>query len=198
MQSAISIIRDEHRSIAAVLHGLQYVVAEIKAGRMPPDFALLGAMLHYIEAFPEKLHHPKEDDFLYRALRERDPGAAAILDRLGAEHVSGARLIVELQAALARFQEAGPAGIAAFAQAVQEFANFHWAHMRAEEDTVLPLAEKVLTADDWRSIDAAFQANVDPIRGVDTRREFRELFRRIANLAPPPIGLGPSQSEREH
>lgn len=191
MQPAIAIIQDEHRSIAAVLHGLLYLVHEIEAQRMAPDFRLLEAMLHYIEAFPEKLHHPKEDDYLYRLLRHRDAQAAAILNELEGEHATGARMIVELREALRRYRQNGPAGFEAFREAVEQYADFHWEHMRKEEDIVLPRAQQALTQEDWDSINRAFQANEDPIRGVDARRELRELFRRIANLAPPPIGVGP-------
>ena len=197
MQVAIAIIRDEHRSIAAVLHGLLYLVGEIRASRMQPDFALLGAMLHYIENFPEKLHHPKEDEYLYRALRKRDAEATSLLDELEAEHVAGRQLIADLKIALARYQQKGAPAFADFERSVQQFTDFHWAHMRKEEDIILPRAEQALTEQDWQSINTAFQSNQDPICGIDTRHEFRKLFRRIANLAPAPIGLGPSPSQHD-
>ena len=77
---AIAIIQDEHRAITAVVEGLRHLVAEIATGRMVPDHALLGALFHYIEQFPERLHHPKEDDFLFARLRVRRPDAAPLLD----------------------------------------------------------------------------------------------------------------------
>ena len=45
---------------------------------------------------------------------------------------------------------------------------------------------------DWAGVDAAFQANADPLAGADARLELRELFRRITALAPAPIGVGPA------
>src|SRR5207249_9744958 len=48
-------------------------------------------MLHYIDAFPERFHHPKEDAYLFRRLRERDPSAGELLDRLETEHEEGDR-----------------------------------------------------------------------------------------------------------
>src|SRR5215470_2888423 len=48
-----TIIRDEHRSLAAVIHGLEYLVREARAKTITPQFVLLRAMLHYIKAFPE-------------------------------------------------------------------------------------------------------------------------------------------------
>jgi hypothetical protein len=61
--------------------------------------------------------------------------------------------------------------------------------MRKEEDRLLPLAERHLQAEDWKAIDAAFSANADPMAGM-RERDFEQLFTRIANLAPAPVGLG--------
>lgn len=190
---AIRIIEDEHRSLAAVLHGLLYLVREIRLRGATPDFELLGAMLHYIDAFPEQFHHPKEDAWLFRRLRERDPASAALLDRLEAEHREGARLIRDLRDTLARYQREGEREFAAFAERLTDYATFHWLHMRAEEDEVLPRARERLSAADWVEIDAAFADNADPMLGADARDNYRQLFRRIVNLAPPPLGVGPAR-----
>ncbi len=190
---AIRIIEDEHRSLAAVLHGLLYLVREIRLRKATPDFALLSAMLHYIDAFPERFHHPKEDAYLFRLLRVRDPAAGELLDRLEAEHREGTIRIVDVKAALARYQQGGEPEFAGFAQGVAEFASFHWEHMRAEEDEVMPRARQHLTAADWAEIDAAFADNEDPLIGADARENYRQLFRQIVNLAPPPLGVGPAR-----
>ena len=190
---ALRIIEDEHRSLAAVLHGLLYLVREIRLRGEAPDFELLGAMLHYIDAFPERFHHPKEDAYLFRCLRERDPAAAALLDRLEEEHREGARRIRDLHEALARYQREGEGAFGGFAQQVADYANFHWEHMRAEEQEVLPRARRHLTAADWAEIDAAFADNDDPLLGVSARENYRQLFRKIVNLAPPPLGVGPAR-----
>ena len=191
MPTAITIIKDEHRSFAAVLQALTWLAGEIGAARMTPDFALFDAILRYIVAFPEKLHHPKEDAYIYARLRERLPGERALIDELEAEHVEGRRYITDLAAAVARYRDEGAAGFPVFDAAVRAYVEFHWAHMRKEEDVALPLALKTLTANDWQAIDAAFESNDDPLVGFEAGKETRELFRRIVNLAPPPIGVGP-------
>jgi hemerythrin-like domain-containing protein len=190
---AIGIIEDEHRSLAAVLHGLLYLIREIRLRGATPDFELLGAMLHYIDAFPERFHHPKEDAFLFRCLRLRDPGSAALLDQLEEEHREGVRKIHGLHEALAQYQQVGIEGFGGFAQLVADYANFHWEHMRAEEHEVLPRARRRLTAADWTEIDAAFADNDDPLLGANAREDYRQLFRTIVNLAPPPLGVGPAR-----
>ena len=98
-----------------------------------------------------------------------------------------------LEQALARFQQGGTAEFAWFNTAVDDYANFHWDHMRAEEKEVLPLAEKHLTAGDWEAIDAAFTDHSDPLFGAGAEAAYDQLFRRIVNLAPPPIGVGPAR-----
>jgi len=193
---SIAIIQDEHRSITAVIEGLRLILAEIDAGRMAPDFELLAAMFRYIEAFPERLHHPKEDEYLFVRLRLRRPEAAPLLDRLHAEHEQGRVKFAELKAALALYRDdAGT--FQSFRERVERYAHFHWRHMRQEEDEVLPLAADALNDEDWSMIDAAFASNADPIVGVTATREFRALFRRIVSLAPPPLGVGPEPPEHK-
>jgi hemerythrin-like domain-containing protein len=146
-------------------------------------------MLRYIDEYPERLHHPKEDEHLFARLVRRAPQAQTLVDELQAEHVQGAALIRELERALMFMEDGWPGGVREFEAAVDAYAEFHWKHMRKEEEQVLPLAESHLLPEDWKAIDAAFAANRDPIAGM-REREFEQLFTRIANLAPAPIGLG--------
>jgi hemerythrin-like domain-containing protein len=157
---------------------------------MKPDFDLLGAMVYYIDTFPERFHHPKEDQYLFRLLRIRHPEAAPLLERLEAEHRAGAEKIRTLEQALARYQQGGAPEFGNFLTAVQAYAAFHWDHMRTEEKEVLPLAEKHLTAGDWEAIDAAFAGHTDPLFGEEPSEDYHKVFQRILSLAPPPIGLG--------
>jgi hemerythrin-like domain-containing protein len=186
----IRIIQDEHRSLAAVLHGMLYLVNAIRNRGMKPDFKVLGAMVYYIDAFPERYHHPKEDRYLFALLRARCPAARAVLSRLEEEHRAGAEKIRALEQALARYEHGGDAEFSNFAAAVEAYAAFHWDHMRCEEKEVLPLAEKHLTPEDWELIDNAFMGHADPLLGTESGSEFEELFKKIVTLAPQPIGLG--------
>jgi hemerythrin-like domain-containing protein len=190
---AIRVIVNEHRALAAVLHGMLYLVHEIRDHADKPDFNLFGAMIYYIDSFPERFHHPKEDQYLYRLLRTRHPDAAPLLDRLEREHRVGAEKIRTLEQALARYQQGGKSEFSGFLAAVESYAAFHWEHMRTEEQEALPLAEKYLAVADWEAIDAAFLGHSDPMLGADAGAQYDELFTRIVNLAPPPIGLGPER-----
>lgn len=191
MSQAIKVILREHGSIGSVLHGLLFVVKEVRERGLPPDFQLLRAMVRYIDAFPERLHHPKEDHYLFPRLRARTHDADEALAKLEEQHARGARLTGQMDSAIARYEEQGAAGFEAFAELVERYTKFYWQHMRDEEELVLPVAERVLTAADWKEIDAAFASNDDPLAGEDVKRDLRALFHKIAMLAPAPIGLRP-------
>ncbi|MCC6870644.1 MAG: hemerythrin domain-containing protein [Burkholderiales bacterium] len=187
---SLRIIQDEHRAITAVIEGLRHLVKAVRDGRMAPDHALFGAMFHYIETFPERLHHAKEDDYLFARLRMRRPEVTPVLDALSREHRIGRERFDELKAKWERFRD-DPGALDAFADGVERYSHFHWKHMRREEDEVFPLAREALTAEDWQAIDAAFASNEDPIVGVPASKAFHGLFRKIVAIAPPPFGVGP-------
>ena len=188
MKKSLSIIHAEHRALAAMLNGLRQLVDGIAKGRIKPDFGLFRKMIEYIDKVPEKVHHPKEDQYLFARLRLRCPEAVPVIERLEAEHRIGDARIRALEAALEAYEQRGPAGFAGFQAAVVEYIDAEWRHMNAEEHEIFPLAERDLQADDWAAIDAAFLANDNPWQGPAGK--YAALFTRIVNTAPAPVGLG--------
>lgn len=189
MHRATRKLREEHRSISAVLSGLRELARMAKQSDVRPDLAALRAMIYYIDTFPERLHHPKEDEHLFARLLQRAPEAAPLVRELQAEHREGARLVRELERAVLSYEQAWPQGAEAFRRTVEAYADFHWQHMRKEELTLLPLAEQRLSGEDWSAIEAAFAANEDPVAG-SAEHDYQQLFKRIAEIAPAPVGLG--------
>ena len=189
MQRALRIIYDEHRSIAAVLSGLKSLVHMAHDGKLRPEFKAFRAMIYYIDAFPERMHHPKEDEHLFARLLLRSPGAQPLIADLQAEHRKGGKLVRDLEQALLEFEQTWPRGVDKFSAAVDAYAEFHWQHMNKEEREVLPLARQALTPEDWSAISTAFAGNEDPIADL-REKDFAALFQRIVALAPAPVGLG--------
>lgn len=180
---ALSIIRDEHRSLAAVLHAWLHLIRTAQTRGVAPDPALMRAIVHYIQAFPVALHHPKEEDYLFRKLRERSSEVNADLDELQRQHHRDEEMVGEL-AALVERQAKGEAPLAEVEQAVSRYALFIWEHLGREEGVILPAAQRHLAESDWDEINAAFSENRDPRFGGDTESEFKRLFSRIVNLVP--------------
>ncbi len=187
ISAPLAVIRDEHRSLAAVIHGLEYLVRQARDGGAVPSFPLLRAMLHYIKIFPEALHHPKEDAYLFRKLRARTHEFDATLDELERQHLEGHAHVEELEQSIAAYEADSGGGLARFAAAVETFATAQGEHMALESKVIIPAARAHLTKGDWMEIGAAFAGNADPRFSVDNDEEFRQLFARIMNLAPEPV-----------
>jgi hemerythrin-like domain-containing protein len=189
MNKAIQILKDEHRSISAVVSGLKELARMVQESPQRPDFRPLRAMLRYIDEYPERLHHPKEDEQLFARLAARSAEARPLIVELMEEHNEGARRVRELERALLFLEDRWPVGAREFRRLADEYAQFHWDHMRKEEGKIVPLAEQHLEPADWQAIEAAFAGNHDPIADL-REKDFRVLFSRIASIAPAPVGLG--------
>ncbi len=187
---ALDIIRDEHQALAAMLRSLSLLLAQARRESTLPDFAMLRAMLFYVDEFPEQRHHRKESELLFPRLLERAPELAPVLDRLEADHAQGEQAIRALEHALLAFEVMGESRRAAFEQAVERYIRFYLEHMATEEHEVLPAARRSLGPDDWAALDAAFAANRDPLTGHEAEADYAPLFRRIVSTLPAPLGLG--------
>ena len=194
---ATRIIREEHAALAAMLRSILLLMNQHRRQKTQPDFAALRAMLFYVDEFPERRHHRKESELLFPKLRARTPLSRALLDKLDEDHTRGEYMIRALEHALLGFEMLGEPRRAAFEQAAQRYVDFYLAHMALEELEILPLAERVLTAQDWADLDEAFSANRDPLAGHEPEPDYRALFTRIVGIVPTPIGLGSPQAPND-
>jgi hemerythrin-like domain-containing protein len=192
MQTAIEIMRAEHRTLGAAIHALVGIVDTVVARSGRPDFNLLRALLGYIDQFPDQFHHPKEDQYLFRLLRLRAPEAEGDLAQLEDEHRVNKELMISLCNSLEvwrknpDFRDA----LLHFQSQVKHYADFHWAHMRREENNIFPLAESRLLPEDWAELNTAFAGNHDPLFGLSAKEHYDEMLRRIVLHAPDPYGVG--------
>jgi nucleotide-binding universal stress UspA family protein/hemerythrin-like domain-containing protein len=179
---ALGIIKDEHRSLAAVVRGLQSLVTNAVAAGATPDFALIRAMLFYIQAFPERQHHPKEDEFLFARLRLRSSECNAVMAELAQQHQGGASVLAHLLNAVMACENGQDAGGKELLNQVNRFAQSQWYHMHLEESMVLPAASRYLQPEDWAQIAQAFAGNTDPRFAQESEDSFAGLFARLMNL----------------
>lgn len=177
---AIGIIHDEHRSMAAVLRGLQKLARQARQ-EGSVDIALLRQMLSYLHNFPEKLHHPKEDLYLFCKLRANTSEFNDMLDELERQHVQEHALLQALDRSVEMYAANDPGAREAFTTALQQYSGALWEHMSLEETVILKGAREHLSEVDWEEIAAAFEANQDPYLGDDNDPTLRKMFTGIAN-----------------
>jgi nucleotide-binding universal stress UspA family protein/hemerythrin-like domain-containing protein len=186
---AIAIIRDERRSVAAVMHAWMHALATAREAGSAPDVALMRAIVRYVQNSPMKLHHPAEGEHLFRRLRERTTSCNAELDELERQHERDEQLVAALARQVEALATASAADRSSATRALDEgvarYAAFLWDHLGREEGVILPAAQRHLLPEDWAAIDAAFAANRDPNFGGDTDKAHRQLFSRIVNFLTP-------------
>jgi hemerythrin-like domain-containing protein len=191
LKSSIQIIHDEHTTLASMLRSIGMMVERGPGANPHAFFDVMRSMLFYIDEFPERLHHTKETELLFPPVARLAPETREAIAQLDQEHLRGEAAVRELQHQLLAWELLGETRREAFETAAKSYLDFYLAHMRLEETVILPAAIKVLSDDDWRAIDAAFESNCDPLTGKYPRDPiYDRLFTRIVTLAPAPIGLG--------
>jgi hemerythrin-like domain-containing protein len=154
-------------------------------------FDVVGAMLFYIDEFPEKLHHTKETTLLFPRVLRAAPNVREAIERLDNDHQQSEAGVRELQHLLLAWELLGETRRKAFEEYCERYLDAYMEHMKLEETVILPEAEKHLNDTDWLELDAAFALNTDPLNGKYAREPvYDKLYSRIVSTAPAPIGLG--------
>ena len=195
MAAALWVIRDEHARYGAVLSLVRGLLSGREIDFRTLDTELVALALDYVAEFIATFHHPKEDRFLFRRVRERAPESAALVESLEREHVEGDRKLTALRVRLEALQLRPSAELFdRFRRDALNYLDFETNHALRESRELLPIAQRALTAADWDEIDAAFAGNDDPAFGARPQQRFERMLSAIANRAPAPLGLGPAAS----
>jgi branched-chain amino acid transport system ATP-binding protein len=185
---ALRIISEDHNNLWRLATSVDQLAADMESGA-PLEAAFFESVFDYLDQFVERLHHPKEDDYLFRLLRLRSPESTAILDALQADHRAGPDRLMILRDSLAAAAN-GQLALVTLSQQLRAYTAGLKAHILKEEKQVLPVARTVLLTQDWDEINHAFLDASDPVFGAQAQAEFRALYHRIVTLAPESVGLG--------
>lgn len=184
---AVQTIVREHQQLSAVVNGMTRFVESLSEGKHGPEPMVLRAMLYYIREYPEQVHHPKEDKYLFARLRARTDELDDVIEELEAQHVEGEARVRDLERALTRYELTGYSAAPALRALVDDYAVFYSHHRRLEEEVILPAALRFLTAADWMELDEAFGANRDPFSGSAIEGEMDRLYSLIVNTVSETI-----------
>ncbi|WP_417781997.1 hemerythrin domain-containing protein [Terasakiella pusilla] len=190
MQKTITIIRTEHRRLAAIINCFVGVLTDLKNDPRNPDVELLDQVHTYCRSFLYQFHHPKEDGHLFPALLKARPDLSPIIEKLESEHQKGVDLLDEMDKALLAYKENPKKHLDVYLQIAQAYRDFEWKHMATEEKEILPQAQKSLSAETWEELDKIFSDHDDPVFGDAPQSMYENLLSQIVNRAPSPHGLG--------
>ncbi|NHB84297.1 hemerythrin domain-containing protein [Tessaracoccus sp. HDW20] len=112
-------------------------------------------MGHYIAEIDATLHthHESEDELLWDRLEKRAPGCALHVGQMRAHHAEVSRLLAKAAPLLTAWRaSADPKYGAELADAYEELLSVLKVHLRREVVEVVPVAEKVITAEEWKHL----------------------------------------------
>ena len=158
VETAVRMIYEQHRRVGQVLAVLGELSTRTAEGATDAELELLNESMRYADEFCALVHHRIEDAFLFPALR----GAGApddMMMRAALEHRDCAIRVIALRDSLAGRPEGGPR----FADAMRNHVARETAHMRFEEQVLLPFAVDCLPASDWVVVAQALQQAPDPL-----------------------------------
>ncbi len=183
MSDTLDAIRADHRNFWRVLEAMGNVIRGMGDSPTRKELDVVYAAIYYMRVYPDRHHHPKEENFLFTALRAAYPASATLLGEIEAEHSEGEALLQRVQSELNHLEEGVPQSRAALQAVADEYIHMQTQHIKREEREVLPLAERYLGESDWVRIDAAFRADNDPLFRNAVERGFEALTARLLSLA---------------
>jgi hemerythrin-like domain-containing protein len=168
------------------MHAWMHALASAREEGLAVDPALMPAIMRYLKQFPTRLHHPKENEHLFRRLRRRTSSCDEELEELERQHALDHQMVAMLERQVDALPtvraEARKQAFLELEDAVARYAAFLWRHLELEESVILPAAQRHLLAEDWTAIDGAFIENRDPMFAGASDKAYRKLFSRIVNL----------------
>ena len=119
-----------------------------------PDYALMLDIIFYLRRFSDAIHHPREDAAFAR-LAALSPEMALPVARLAQEHRVIAHAGERLEHSLEQATGGSFIGRADIEALAATYLVYYRSHIAREEKDILPLAARVLGAQDWSSVEAA-------------------------------------------
>ncbi len=175
-------LHEDHRRLSQVFAVLEHQMQRFSRTEGGPDFGLLQNLIDYVIEYPDAVHHPLENRLFERVVGKGvTPAEDRLVSAILVQHV-------EIKAATRKLAEDvrwvlnGAVIPAQKLQAdVSAYIDLQRAHMLVEERQLLPLANRLLSNDDWTTLENELGAIEDPMfdQAVD---RFADLHRYIVQM----------------
>ena len=131
-----------------------------------PDYALMLDIIFYLRHFSDAIHHPRED-VAFARLAAANPEMALPVARLAQEHRVIAHAAERLEHCLEQATGGSFIQRADIEALAATYLVYYRSHIAREEKDILPLAARVLAAQDWSLVAAAVpEAAEERFRGL--------------------------------
>ena len=180
MVEVIDILRQEHRNIEKLLRVMEQELAVFDRGERP-DYEVFGAILEFFKMYPDTCHHPKED-IIYEKFKACDPGHAASVADLQAEHREGAVRLRRVAQAIDNVLNDQELLRESVDRIVRDFIDNERKHIALEDEVIFPAILDTLQPADWADIALTLADRYGPPSEADFEEQFSTLRRNILEL----------------
>ncbi len=181
MSRVITVLQKDHQNIRVLLRLLDPLESKLAPGN-PVDFIPILDIVKYMTRYADLFHHPMEER-VFTKLIERDDSAAPLAAALFAEHKildeKGGGLLQSIRNVVNGFEPPGRGLVPACRDYVISLRR----HMSREESEMFPLASRLLSDDDWGSVERGLIAREDPLFGAGREAEYAALYDHIVSAA---------------
>ncbi len=180
MVEIIEILRQEHRNIEKLLRVMEQELTVFDRGERP-DYDVFGEIVEFFKKYPDCCHHPKED-IIFEKFRTRDPGRAASVADLKAEHREGAVRLRRVAQAIENVLNDQELLRESVDRIVRDFIDNERKHITLEEEVVFPAIVDTLQSGDWADIALTLAERYGPPAEAYFEEQFSTLRRNILEL----------------
>jgi hemerythrin-like domain-containing protein len=180
MVEVIDILHQEHRNIEKLLRVMEQELAVFDRGERP-DYEVFGAILEFFKMYPDTCHHPKED-IIYEKFKACDPGRAASVADLQADHREGAVRLRRVAQAIDNVLNDQELLRESVDRIVRDFIDNERKHIALEDEVIFPAILDTLQPADWADIALTLADRYGPPSEADFEEQFSTLRRNILEL----------------
>ena len=174
--TATAVLEHDHRSIETVAVTMSTIADRLEQGRRI-DTALLTEVIFFLRIFADQCQDAKEEGLLFPALQAKCVSDSACpITTLQNEHRKAGSLTLELLDAADAYAAGHASAPKSLLRTLRALASLYREHIWKENHVLLPLAERVLSAEEQDSLYEAFQ-------GVESKIGPDEVASRIGQCA---------------
>ena len=177
MTQLLERLHEDHMHLTRLLDLLERLLDMFHEGT-EPDYELICEMLEYMEQYADQLHHPTEE-LIFERMQTYEAGQQQILDVLINQH----GVLGEINKQFRTSMEGIIHGEVLRRDLVEahgrDLVETLRKHLDLEEKEAFPLAQELLTDDDWAELQEQSPKASDPVFGDRDRDRFQALYRHL-------------------
>jgi hemerythrin-like domain-containing protein len=180
---------EDHRHIRMTLDLLEKHYSEmIREGS--PDIGLMLSVIVYLQEFTEEVHHPVEDA-IFSILLKRDIKSRKLLSSLMTDHTKMEAITRRLRTSLESLKKGEQASKKDLARDIPVLLERLRHHIQVEDESIFPLANQMLSKQDWENIKPMIPAIDDPVFGKTVSNDYTLLYQALDSMKENTLNPSP-------